>query len=831
MALIVGDDNANVLAGGAADDLIYGFDPNGPQGQVNTITATRVVTGLSQPLFVAAPDHDLARLFIVEKSGVIRILDLSTNQLLPAPFLDITGEVSAVGERGLLGLAFHPDFATNGLFYVNLINSAGDTEIRRYQVSQADPNRADPATQSPVITIDQPDGSLNHKAGWLAFGPDGYLYAALGDGGPSDNSQNADSLLGKILRLDVNGDDFPDGARNYAIPSNNPFAAGAGADEIFALGLRNPWRSSFDRALGDFYIADVGQTTWEEINLGANGANYGWNRFEGPDPLVPGPLGPGTLTAPIHSYNHDGGSLSVTGGYVYRGESEGLQGNYFFADFITGQLFTLRFNGTAWVATDRTAQLAPDAGTLSNPSSFGEDGSGNLYVVDFDGDVFRLTPVVASADQGDTLNGLGGDDTIHGGSGNDILDGGSGNDVLVGGDGVDSLAGGDGDDVMLGGAGNDATISGGAGNDILDGGTGADTLDGGNDDDILNGMAGADVLTGGAGADRFRFDASAFDGARDQILDYSFAANDIIDLSSVVSTDSANLSSYVKVLAGTSNSLLMVDRDGSGSTYGWATIAQINNVGVGDDIKLLIGPSAMVMTTEVANNPATVPAYSVTVQDTANQQIWSAHYATYNSFNQLVFLSFDYDDGTHSQLIYDVASTEIYTDYLVTYNSTWQASRIIFNYDDGTFAVASYDIADETSYIEYLATFDAQGNLTRTIFLNDDGTNAIRYIDVADEYSWFLKQFEYDSDWNLTSVWGLNDDGSGFGNGFVGDGGEGSGDSGDRSEELPALLGVTDGDLEQNSVVEGGENLVFTQAGAFTDKGIGNMVVNDWLPV
>ena len=572
----------------------------------------------------------------------------------------------------------------------------------------------------------------------------------------------------------MNGDDFPDATRNYAIPSDNPFAAGAGADEIFALGLRNPWRLGFDRALGDLYIADVGQTTWEEINLGANGANYGWNRFEGPDPLVPGPLGPGTLTAPIHSYNHDGGSRSVTGGYVYRGESEGLQGNYFFADFITGQLFTLRFNGTAWVATDRTAQLVPDAGTPTNPSSFGEDGRGNLYVVDFDGDVFRLTPVVASADQGDTLNGLGGDDTIYGGSGNDTLDGGSGNDVLVGGDGVDSLAGGDGGDMMLGGAGNDATISGGAGNDVLDGGAGADTLDGGNDDDNLNGTGGADVLTGGAGADRFRFDASAFDGTRDQILDYSFAANDIIDLSSVVSTDSANLSSYVKVLSGGSSGLLMVDRDGSGLTHGWVTIARINNVGLGDDIKLLIGPSATVMTTEVASNPATLPAYTNTTQDVGNQQAWSDFSVTYNSSDQPLSITFNYDDGTHLSTIYDAVDGEFYADYLVTYDSAWGVTRIIFNYDDGTHTVASYDLADEYDYTDYLATFDAQWNLTRTIFINDDGTKSIRYYDVADEFDWSLIQFEYDSNWNLTATHGHNDDGSSFGNGFVGDGGGGT---------------------------------------------------------
>ena len=394
-----------------------------------------------------------------------------------------------------------------------------------------------------------------------------------------------------------------------------------GADEIFALGLRNPLRSSFDRGLGDLYIGDVGQNTWEEINLGAKRRQLRLApASRDQTPLIPGSLGPGTLTAPIHIYNHGGSSLSVTGGYVYRGESEGLQGKYFFADFITGQLFTLRFNGSAWVATDRTAQLAPDAGTLGNPSSFGEDGRGNLYVVDFDGDVFRLTPVVASADQGDTLNGLGGDDTIYGGSGNDTLDGGSGNDVLVGGDGVDSAR-------RRRWRRHDAGRSRQRRNDQRRRRQRRPRRRRRRRHPRRRQRRRHPERTGrrrrshrrrGRGYDSVST-LPRSTARRDQILDYSFAANDVIDLSSVVSTDSANLSSYVKVLSVGSNGLLMVDRDGSGSTFGWVTIAQINNVGVGDDIKLLIGPSSTVMTTEVASNPATVPAYTNTIYDVGNQ--------------------------------------------------------------------------------------------------------------------------------------------------------------------------------------------------------------------
>ena len=220
---------------------------------------------------------------------------------------------------------------------------------------------------------------------------------SLGDGGsggdPLGSGQDINSLLGKILRIDVHGDDFPgDPTRNYAVPADNPFVGTAGADEIFAFGLRNPWRPSFDRALGDFYIADVGQSQWEEIDIGQIGANYGWNRFEGPVPF-PGGGSPHRRigVAPIYSYNHSVGQ-SITGGYVYRGEGEALQGQYFFADFVQGKVFTLRFDGSSWVATERTAQIVADVGAVNNPSSFGEDGRGNLYIVDFDGEIFRLTP-------------------------------------------------------------------------------------------------------------------------------------------------------------------------------------------------------------------------------------------------------------------------------------------------------------------------------------------------------------------------------------------------------------------------------------------------------
>jgi glucose/arabinose dehydrogenase len=405
----------------------------------------RVATGLTRPLFVTAPPGDTGRVFIVEQrsgsTGRVKILRLATQQVLPTPFLEVTG-VSTGNEQGLLGLAFHPDYASNGYLYVDFTDAAGTTVIRRYTVS-ADPNQADPSSAQVVLTISQPQE--NHNGGWLAFGPDGYLYVAMGDGGGSDdndaghtvgtgNAQDLTSnLLGKILRLDVDGDAFPaDPNRNYAIPPDNPFVGVTGDDEIWAYGLRNPFRASFDRLTGDLYIGDVGQNSREEIDVqpatSAGGENYGWRLREGtiatPTGGVGGAKPPGAID-PIYDYPHGTGPTQgfvVTGGVVYRGPVASLQGLYVFADFQTARIWTLRWDGSDPAGFDGTnyteftdwgdaPQFQPDAGALTQISSFGEDAAGNLYVVSLTGDVFRVTalppPVPALAPGSAALLGGG----------------------------------------------------------------------------------------------------------------------------------------------------------------------------------------------------------------------------------------------------------------------------------------------------------------------------------------------------------------------------------------------------------------------------------------
>jgi len=346
-----------------------------------------VVGGLNQPVFVTSALDGTNRLFIVEQPGMIKVLPPGAT--LPRQFLDISPKVLAGGERGLLGLAFHPEFRTNGRFFVDYTRQPdGATVIAEYRASTADPNVADTAEKI-LLTIPQP--FPNHNGGMLAFGPDGYLYVGMGDGGsandPGNRAQDPRVLLGKILRLDINAG----GTAPYASPPTNPFAGnGQGRGEIYALGLRNPWRFSFDRTTGQLYAGDVGQNEVEEIDVIRLGANYGWRVLEGTRCTNLGPLPCDTpsFAPPVTEYLHEGGRCSVTGGYVYRGTRGSLpSGTYVFGDYCSGEIFFLNGSDPARLTdTDLTI------------SSFGEDESGELYVASLNnGTVYRIANPTAAA--------------------------------------------------------------------------------------------------------------------------------------------------------------------------------------------------------------------------------------------------------------------------------------------------------------------------------------------------------------------------------------------------------------------------------------------------
>jgi glucose/arabinose dehydrogenase len=348
-----------------------------------------VTSGLTQPLYLTHAGD--SRLFIVERAGVIRIYQ--GGSLLSQPFLDINSLVLDIGfEEGLLGLAFPPTFSpSHAQFYVYYVNNAGDLVLARYNVSSGNPNIADPASAEIVLTIPHP-GQANHNGGQLAFGPqDGYLYIGPGDGGvksssdPGKNAQDPAVLAGKILRIDVETGD----PLTYTIPPTNPYRQTSGVrPEIWALGLRNPFRFSFDRTSGDLFIADVGQSAIEEIDYEPSndpgGRNYGWDCYEGSNSYDPVGCGPvGNYTFPVWEYSHALG-CSVTGGYVYRGQLfPAMTGIYFYGDFCSGRIWGLSFDGTDWQNTEYLDS------TLSI-TSFGEDVNGEVYVVDFSGAVYRL---------------------------------------------------------------------------------------------------------------------------------------------------------------------------------------------------------------------------------------------------------------------------------------------------------------------------------------------------------------------------------------------------------------------------------------------------------
>jgi glucose/arabinose dehydrogenase len=360
-----------------------GYNVSEPITGDSGVAVVVVADGLDSPLFVTAPTDD-PRLFIVERPGRIRIV--RDGILRDAPFLDISDAVSTGGERGLLGLAFHPAYADNGWFYLNYSDPDGDTRIERYRVRTGDPDRADPASAELLLEIDQPYG--NHNGGMIAFGPDGMLYIGMGDGGsandPHGHGQNAATLLGAMLRIDV------DGGTPYAVPADNPFAGSdGGRGEVWGVGVRNPWRFSFDRGGDRLFVADVGQGAWEEINVvdaSAAGLNYGWNVMEGRHCFRADDCARAGMTLPVVEYGHDQG-CSVIGGYVYRGAAlPALVGHYFYSDWCRGWLRSFRIDESGAV----TEHTEWPVGNLGNVLSLGEDADGELYVASQNGSVLRL---------------------------------------------------------------------------------------------------------------------------------------------------------------------------------------------------------------------------------------------------------------------------------------------------------------------------------------------------------------------------------------------------------------------------------------------------------
>ncbi len=373
-----------------------------PFTPAQSLTRTLVASGLQRPVLATSPAYDTERLFIVEQgnsiSRIARIRIVKNGTLMPTPFLNVDSLVINSGnERGLLGLAFHPNYAQNGYFFINYNNTSGQTVIRRYQANPPTSDVANINSGVTLMTISQPYS--NHNGGMIAFGPDGYLYIGMGDGGsgndPGNRAQNLNNQHGKMLRIDV---DNPSGGQNYGIPASNPLVGVGGLDEIWHWGLRNPWRFSFDRQTGGMWIGDVGQNAREEISYappGAGGLNFGWRCMEanGCTGLSGCTCNSSSLTDPVWQYTQSFSTgYCITGGYVYRGcAMPWLQGQYFFGDYTTSKIWTGQLNaaGTALTGvTDRTSQLSGGSGL----ASFGEDAEGELYLVYRDsGTVYKIT--------------------------------------------------------------------------------------------------------------------------------------------------------------------------------------------------------------------------------------------------------------------------------------------------------------------------------------------------------------------------------------------------------------------------------------------------------
>jgi glucose/arabinose dehydrogenase len=373
LAVAVAGVAAAATVGALADDAA----PSREQARAGGYRLVKVAGGLNDALLVTSAPGQPGRLYVVQQSGRVRTF---VKGRATGTFLNVSGLISSGGERGLLGLAFHPRYARNGRFFVDYTDTAGNTRVVEYRRGRS--GRANPSSARLLLRIAQP--FPNHNGGHLAFGPDRMLYVGTGDGGsggdPQGNGQSRDTLLGKLLRIDV---DSRTGGRPYGIPRGNPFAAGGGRPEVYAYGLRNPWRYSFDRARGDLWIGDVGQNAIEEVDFRRRGTgagvNFGWNAFEGRAAFSGGgPVRGRAPTRPVAQYSHSKG-CSVTGGYVYRGTKvPALRGRYVFADYCSGRVWTMRAGPSPGGLREDTGRLGPK---LTTVTSFGEGPAGELYVI------------------------------------------------------------------------------------------------------------------------------------------------------------------------------------------------------------------------------------------------------------------------------------------------------------------------------------------------------------------------------------------------------------------------------------------------------------------
>lgn len=424
--------NLNVRAATRCIVFLAGLFSCAVSNAQTNLQLERVANGFSRPVFATEAPGEPGRLYVIEQhTGRIRILNTDTGTIDSTPFLTVNG-ISTGNEQGLLGLAFHPNFATNGQFFVHFTDTTRATRVRRYTATNGVVN-----TQSVIDVIEVNQPQSNHNGGWIGFGPDGFLYIALGDGGGANdvgsghtsgigNSRDlTNNLLGKMLRLDINSDDFPtDSERNYGIPASNPFVGVTGDDEIFSFALRNPYRCSFDSETGDLYIADVGQNEIEEINVVpagiSGGQDFGWRLREGTMETPANGIGgarPAGAIDPVHEYGHGVGlneGFSITGGYVYRGDIAALQGQYFFADFVSNRIWSFewdssqtpdQFDGSSITSFfEWTEQLSVDQGTVNSVSSFAENSAGELFIIGLDGEIFRITgATIAASTNGDFL--------------------------------------------------------------------------------------------------------------------------------------------------------------------------------------------------------------------------------------------------------------------------------------------------------------------------------------------------------------------------------------------------------------------------------------------